>query len=471
MTLKPSSLRFRLNPLGLALVVLCVAVASLAFYLVVQPVIKVKGQVSPLPVVSLESVEPRAAEVNGQITVRIKLNGRLPLTDTQDPLKTQDEVRGGIQVFNSLWETPGVAELVAFVFRPSDNPSDINEVPTKTVSFTICPERFEPGRCKRTSGFVAIQVNPVFDREETGYRVGGPPCLIVNVGGHTGGTCPSSPVQPSTPTPTPTNSPQNTNTPIPTHTPDPDPPTPTPPPTATPTPPATATPTPTPTPVQPPPPDPDPDPEPEPDPVPTSTPAPTATPMPSPTPLPTSTPAPTQEPSQPGDSGDGNGGGPSSPSNGDGGSSVTSRDNGELRELPTEAPAPTPAPLPQLHRHRHQHQHQLLPPHPLQPPRQRPPPPRDLLQLPGLRQHRHPLPRLLQRRLPRQRPRRHPLRRRLQRPPRCRQRCPRRPASKSPDCPSSATPYPGCATLWVKPSAAVEIGQHWLSSSSLSFCW
>ena len=47
MTLKPSNIRFRLNPLGLALVVLCVAVASLAFYLVVQPVIKVKGKSLP----------------------------------------------------------------------------------------------------------------------------------------------------------------------------------------------------------------------------------------------------------------------------------------------------------------------------------------------------------------------------------------------------------------------------------------
>ena len=145
---------------------------------------------SPLPVVSLVGVDKAEVKVGDPITVTVKLDGRLPRTDNQQPPKTQEEVRG-IQVFNTLWGTPGIANLIAFVFRESDNPEDENADPTKTIVFTVCSGNVNDACEGMRSGYIAIQVNPVFDREETGYTVGGPKCLIVNVGGATGGTCPS----------------------------------------------------------------------------------------------------------------------------------------------------------------------------------------------------------------------------------------------------------------------------------------
>ena len=176
MTLKPSNLRFSISPLGLTLAVLCVALAVLTFYFVVQSAHRAEGQSDQcqppddydpsLPYVCLVSVKPSPVKEGEWLVVKVSINPTLEAghhfdgcpTDTDPPSNTC--VRGGILVFgsgNSAGPGEDVDELIAFAFRAGRT--------TREMSYSA------PADCVDSSErTIRVVINHVFP----GYSVGTP---------------------------------------------------------------------------------------------------------------------------------------------------------------------------------------------------------------------------------------------------------------------------------------------------------
>ncbi len=164
-----------LNPHTLLVAVLCVALAAVAFYFVVQATVRAHQDtpVAPMPSVGLDGVSPSGTVSEGtHLRVTVRLSRAITEHDDTDRARCYDDssppipkfdgnpcIEGGIVVSD-----PGVDNhLIAFVFRKRDTDADIL---TKVLTHTIGKDN-----CDVDTRNIKIWINTAFDKETYGYTI------------------------------------------------------------------------------------------------------------------------------------------------------------------------------------------------------------------------------------------------------------------------------------------------------------